>query len=182
MANNVYALQLAKELNLTVIGGIGLNIYNNFTVGYLSNIFVDFTYYYSLELNLKEIWYDDNGYIYSEGIIPIMTLCHCPIQLNTTCDCAHCKYIDINYVDKTGSVFKIARKQLTKCYFNILNCVPISCIHKYGRQQNVVVNLVDSSVSKQIIDNVERLKSGKKCDIIYSNNRFTTGHLYRGVK
>lgn len=186
VANNVYGIELATNLDLKLIAGLGLNIYNRYTADLLKRNHKDFKFIYSIELHNSEIWDDDCGYIYAEGAIVLMTLCHCPIILNTNSSCNDCKFTNITYTDKTNAKFTITRKKLIKCYFELINGVPISICHKLPEFRNVCINLIDNQAASQTISSYNKLfQSGKQdiiyLDKIYDDNCFTCGSYNRGV-
>ncbi|MDE5654592.1 MAG: hypothetical protein K2I46_03180, partial [Clostridia bacterium] len=106
---------MAKKYGKALIGGIGLNVFNENCSKVLG---LDY-YINSVELTNKEISKD--GMVYAYGRLPIMTLMHCPIQVNTHCDCNSCKYIgEFSYYDRRGE-YKIERLKLANCQFVLYN-------------------------------------------------------------
>lgn len=182
VANNVYALELASLCNLAIIGGLGLNIFNSYTANYLKHDYKLFKYIFSCELTSNEIWEDENGYLFSQGELILMTLCHCPLALNIENKCSKCNYSDLVYTDKTNAKFLVSRKKLINCYFEIKNCLPISLVHKLNVFENTCINLINNTAVEQTIMCYNELYKGIKQNKIYSDNYFTTGHYNRGVK
>ncbi|MEG1922956.1 MAG: DUF3656 domain-containing protein [Clostridia bacterium] len=161
VANNIYAISFAKEHLLKFIGGLGLNISNKATAEYLYKKGAE-AFIYSMELSKRDI--DKiglGGYIFTQGDIYNMTLSHCPYKLVFGYeDCLKCKCDDgdMEYVDELSNHFKIQRRKISKCYFNIINC-------------SVLKTDIDIKYKRQYIN--------------YSNkeeNRFTRGRLFKGVK
>ena len=112
VAENIYAIQFAEDNGLKVIGGAGLNIFNSRspTVYGITN------YVNSVELLPGEI---KDGYVLNSDKIQVMTLTHCPVQLNTKCTCASCKYTKpFNYTTNSLSI-QIVREKVGFCYFNM---------------------------------------------------------------
>lgn len=108
LADNLYGVYLAKKYDKMLIGGIGLNIFNS---NYSSVIGLDY-YINSVELTDREAI---GGMTYAYGKLPIMTLVHCPVQINTGCNCNTCKYSgEFSYFDKRGK-YKIERIKLANC-------------------------------------------------------------------
>lgn len=127
VANNVYALQLSKEADCEVIGGLGLNIANKHTVEMLKERFGMKYFIYSQELTRKECSEiaDPGGYIFLSGDIYDMTLSHCPYMTSLKYkDCAECKATSgpLEYVDELGNRFAIVRRKVGRCYFSLINC------------------------------------------------------------
>lgn len=172
VADNLYGVYLAKKYGLSVVGGIGLNIYNE----NIAKILGLDEYIYSVELNKGELW--KGGIIYAYGPLPVMTLLHCPVQVNTGCTCRDCKYDgDFYYADKRGK-FLIRRTKLNYCQFTLFNQQIIDIIGKTnGWDYPVYLNLSDCDLNKaaEIKEKYENM-SGK------SEENSTYGHLFRGVK
>ena len=175
VCDNIYAVALAKKYNLVAIGGIGLNIYNTQAMNELQ---LDYAIA-SVELNTKELKGLDKNKIcvFSYGYIPVMTLSHCPIQLNTNCTCSTCKYSgDFYYKDKKCS-YLVKRTKIKHCYFNLYNPNIMDIRGKFDKipYQNYI-NMVqlDKRAAKQVLADYLS-KSGEK------QENSTCGHLFRGV-
>ncbi len=97
VANNYYALFFDTE----IIGGAGLNVYNNFCATTLDLPVISAE---SMEFNKINF--------------PYMTLRHCPLKSHLKSDCNKCFY-DNNYAYKmeNGKILKLKRKKLTTCTF-----------------------------------------------------------------
>ena len=119
VAENIYAIELAREKGLKVFGGVGLNIFNSRAAG----VYGLTNYVNSVE---SDVYDTKNGYVYSSDKVMVMTLTHCPVQLSTKCTCATCKYENVlNY--KTSSLsIQIKREKVGYCYFNIFLDKPIN--------------------------------------------------------
>lgn len=114
VANNIYGLMYPAK---KVIGGLGLNIVNNFAVNFLNDLGID-TYIKSIEEYLSKSLGGGNTYA---GKIPLMTLCHCPYKVNFGGDCSKCKYKEgLVYRQESGKEFEIRRYRLNNCYFELL--------------------------------------------------------------
>ena len=172
IADNLYAVYLAKKFNKLLIGGIGLNIFNN---QYSKVLGLDRAIN-SVELNKNELL--DEEIIYGYGRLPIMTLLHCPVQVNTKCDCKTCKYNgEFSYYDRRGE-YRISRYKLNFCQFELYNQQIIDIRSKI---QNFNSDFyLDLRGLKR--DEILRILSDfvKKSGISVDNS--TYGHLYRGVK
>ncbi|MDE6275033.1 MAG: U32 family peptidase [Clostridia bacterium] len=171
LADNLYGVYLAKKYDKTLIGGIGLNIFNS---NYPDIIGLDY-YINSVELANRELV---GGMTYAYGKLPIMTLLHCPVQINTGCNCNTCKYMGtFSYFDKRGE-YKIERQKISHCQFILYNQQIVDIRNKISMiNGNYYLNLVGSSKSEilKIIDDF-----CKKCGNSVDNS--TYGHLFRGVK
>ena len=172
IADNLYAVYLARKYGKMVVGGIGLNIFNNSYPKILGlNSAIN-----SVELSKNELI--ENGIVYGYGKLPIMTLLHCPVQVNTKCDCNTCKYKgDFSYFDKRGE-YQISRNKLHYCQFELYNQQIIDVRNKISSLNAVFyLNLRSCNEDKivEIIDDFIK-KSG------VSDDNSTYGHLFRGVK
>ncbi len=172
LADNLYGVYLAKKYGKSLIGSIGLNVYNE---NYSKIIGLDY-YINSIELTNKEI--ANSGMVYAYGRLPIMTLLHCPIQVNTRCDCSNCKYSgEFSYYDKRGE-YKIERVKLANCQFILYNQQIVDIRNKISIVKgNYYLNLL-SCKNDEISEIIEDFS--KKCGKSVDNS--TYGHLFRGVK
>ena len=171
LADNLYGVYLAKKYGKSLVGGIGLNIFNS---NYSNCIGTDY-YVNSVELTNRE---SVGGMIYAYGKLPIMTLLHCPIQINTGCDCNNCKYTgEFSYFDKRGE-YKVERIKVVHCQFILYNQQIVDIRNKISFVKgNYYLNLCGCSKDgvNTTIDNF-----CKKCGNSVDNS--TYGHLFRGVK
>jgi len=169
VANNVYALQLGKELGINVIGGIGLNIANLATKDFLAERFNVKEFIFSIELSESEIVQTDrdNGFVFVRGAVTNMTLTHCPYKIAYKYnDCKSCKCNEVKngylyLTDEIGNKFKIKRRRVASCYFNLLNCLPVN----YGDERLLIHDYY--------VDLTDRASE---------NGQFTKGRLFKGVK
>ena len=171
-ADNLYGVYLAEKYELKIVGGIGLNIYNH-TAGEILGLDDEM---YSVELNKSELW--EGSILYAYGPLPVMTLLHCPVQVNTGCTCSDCKYDgDFYYADKRGK-YKIKRTKLNYCQFNLYNQQITDIIGKtQGWKYRVYLNLTECDTAKalNVICKYNVMKG-------ISEENSTYGHLFRGVK
>lgn len=172
IAENIYALYLAKKYEKKIIGGIGLNIFNNSYSKIMGlNGFVN-----SVELNKNELI--ENGIVYGYGKLPIMTLLHCPVQVNTKCDCNTCKYKgNFSYFDKRGE-YQISRNKIHYCQFELYNQQIIDVRNKLLSLNAVFYLNLKGCDGAKIVEIV--IDFTKKSGI--SDENSTYGHLFRGVK
>lgn len=179
VANNLYALELAKENNLEVILGLGLNIYNREAACILGEGLKIRAYLASQELTLKEIKDDmSDAHIFAGGQITVMTVAHCPIKVNLGSDCKKCRFKPLYYKDKTGRNFYIQRKQVSRCYFEIENCVPLDATKKINFPGKFYLKF-DGDVEE--VKHFYILSRGKDDDY-RKTGKFTSGHLSNSVK
>ncbi|MDE5755502.1 MAG: U32 family peptidase [Clostridia bacterium] len=171
LADNLYGVFLAKKYGKSLIGGIGLNVFNS---NYADCVGLDY-YINSVELTNKEAV---GGMAYAYGKLPIMTLLHCPVQINTGCNCGNCKYSGkFSYFDKRGE-YEIERIKVANCQFILLNQQIVDIRNKISIiDGNYYINLHDCNGDQisSILDNFCK-KSGNSVD------NSTYGHLFRGVK
>lgn len=172
IADNIYAIYLARRYPKLIVGGIGLNIYNSNYPKILGlNCAVN-----SVELNKNELIAD--ALIYGFGRLAVMTLLHCPIQVNTNCNCSDCKYNgNFSYFDKRGE-YKLERIKLKYCQFELYNQQIVDIRNKISQfNGNFYLDLrsLNQKDVEMIINNFVK-KSGVSVD------NSTYGHLFRGVK
>ena len=184
VANNLYGILLAKELNKKIICGLGLNIFNDRALDSLrqicGNLFESFVY--SKELTLNEIndFSDKSGYIFAEGEICVMTLAHCPVQVSYNCNCGTCKYKgDLSYTDKTNRKFALKRKKVYNCYWEIYNCYPLSGVKKLFKAGRYLLKTNDNNL-QQVYAHYSAINASQNSN--YQPNEYTTGHLSKKTK
>ncbi|MDE6188671.1 MAG: U32 family peptidase, partial [Clostridia bacterium] len=172
VADNLYGVYIAKALDIAVIGGIGLNVYNS---RYSKIIGLDGAIN-SVELNRRELV--DDGIIFGYGKLAIMTLLHCPVQANTGCDCADCKYKDgFSYYDKRGE-YKIERIKVKYCQFELYNQQIVDVRNKISLLDGDFYINLSGCAQDDIVKIVDDFS--KKSGVGVDNS--TYGHLFRGVK
>jgi putative protease len=171
--NNPSGYYLAKEMNLKVFSGTGLNIFNDYDIAFAKGFGSD--YAFSSELSyygIKNEIYDKSGFIFIYGDIDLMTMTACPVKPIYGGDCGQCRYKGvITLKDRINENFYIKRYKLAKCYFNILNGKKLNAIKK-DIKYNLLFNFAGET------DNITK-------DIYHLNNvegSYTNGHTYREVK
>lgn len=126
-AENVYALELGRELGLEIYGGAGLNILNS-----------DALYMYeksgltaatlSFEINMakaEKIKCAVKRGIVAYGRLPLMRVRNCPCKSERGCgDCAG----DRSLTDRKNEVFPVLCEN--RMYSTVLNCVPLHIAEK----------------------------------------------------
>ncbi|MGN0789779.1 MAG: hypothetical protein ACI4MY_07550, partial [Christensenellales bacterium] len=175
VCDNIYAVALAKKCGLAAVGGYGLNIYNR---GAIAELGLDYTIA-SLELNVGQLKSFDREQImvFGYGWVQVMTLSHCPVQLNTGCNCANCKYEgEFWYKDKIAD-YLVVRYKAGRCYFALHNPSIVDVRGKFAQiPYNLYINALGLSKEQlncTLEDFVQR--RGQK------SNNCTCGHLFRGV-
>ena len=175
VCDNIYAVALAKRYGLAAVGGYGLNIYNR---GAIAELGLDYTIA-SLELNVGQLKSFDREQImvFGYGLVQVMTLSHCPVQLNTGCNCANCKYEgEFWYKDKIAD-YLVVRYKAGRCYFALHNPSIVDVRGKFAQiPYNLYINALGLSreqLNCTLEDYVQR--RGQK------SNNSTCGHLFRGV-
>ena len=166
---------LVKFACKKIVGGIGLNIYNNNCINFLPlNDYVA-----SVELTGKELLCMQKPVVYAYGRVRLMTLTHCPVKLNSGGDCARCRYKgDLEYRDRFGT-YPVSRCRVAFCYFALRNVAltDITCKTKpsaFGGK--ILLDMVNCSM-EDIARTLARYKNGGA-----SGSGVTSGHLFRGVK
>lgn len=173
ICENYYSLWLAKKYSLKAIAGIRLNVFNS----HFSEISGVDSAIYSPELTLQEI--DDinsNGFVYAYGILPVMTFCHCPVQVSTGCSCDRCAYNgDFTYRDKIAE-YLIKRTRIKRCYFELHNPAIVDISAKADKiRYNLYINMVNCN--RNPLDVVKSVTQGG-----VSQSGSNCAHLFRGVK
>jgi|AGTN01.3.fsa_nt_gi Collagenase and related proteases len=116
LAENFGIVGLARENKLSYGGGIGLNIFNTSTLGFLGD--ADFLTA-SPELAEEEIApLLSAGCFYFSGRLPIMTLAHCPIKL-VGGSCSGCKYGEGITYREGKRVYGLKRSRMKLCSFTL---------------------------------------------------------------
>lgn len=174
-ADNIYAVQIAIEQKRKIIGGLGLNIFNNEHAKMLGiKNFVA-----SSELSREDIEsLGEKCCIYSLGYLPLMTFCHCPIQHFTNCKCADCKYDDYSLSDNFGK-FEVRRNKLVNCYFELYN----NALHFIPKEElakdcNALIDFTMLNENENLIDDY----LNNSCNIEDKGIKLTRGQFLRGVK
>ena len=111
LVENIYGISVAREYNFNYILGSGMNIMNKFASYYLgSNEYIS---------SREKDNISSNEHILVSDKILVMTLTHCPIQINTGCSCASCKYQGEFIYSNNSLDLILEREKLNHCYFNV---------------------------------------------------------------
>ncbi|MBO4289984.1 MAG: U32 family peptidase, partial [Lachnospiraceae bacterium] len=121
LAENLGAVELAKEFGFMVHGGMFLNVLNSEALQQYRNMgLADVTL--SFELAFAEsrgLAAPDTGFV-TYGYLPLMKFRSCPAQGKNGCGC--CSGLN-ELVDRKGERFPIVCRE--KQYSELLNCVPM---------------------------------------------------------
>ena len=172
---NLGALALAREFGKHIVGGIGLNIYNNKCM----DILPPGKYCASCELTLKELEPLAGALVYAYGRVRLMTLTHCPVKLNFGGSCSACRHQEgLQYKDGFG-VYPLRRVRVANCYFSLYNPVCTDISGKAGLKEkfggNILLDMVEYD-TRELSHALTRFESGA------AQSGVTCGHLFRGVK
>lgn len=130
--SNLGSLKYMKDrFNLKLHGDIGLNVFNNFTLGYLKNHGLG-SITLSPELNITQIKnIEESSNAFTEAIVygylPVMVTKHCPMSLVKGCkndkNCSSCNFAKgYGIKDRVGAIFYMDRRE---GFSNIYNSVPL---------------------------------------------------------
>lgn len=176
LCHNIGALHIAKQLDMVLHGGFGLNIVNTFDLLWAEEYGIK-DCELSFELTFERINALGGNIgrgIISYGYLPLMLCRNCPNK-SAGIDCKSCKNRS-KMTDRKNKMFYL------KCDGNcteILNCVPlfIACeeISKLSTTFNVLTFTVENYV-----ENVENIKDFNWISML--NCKFTRGLYKRGVE
>lgn len=115
VANNIYGLSYIQQ-GFDVLGGVYLNIANDFSALYLKKLGV-VNFVNSFEHFANGF---DKGLTFV-GKPALMTLCHCPFKTSYDYSkCQDCKYTDnLVYKNQSGKEIKITRTKIVNCLFEL---------------------------------------------------------------
>ncbi len=143
LADNVYAVEYARQNGIPYIAGIGLNIFNSIAFDY----FADAKYIViSPEIGADAELLDRGGVIFAAGHLPLMTLAHCPFSVTrgACCSCAD-RGRTISYKDGTNR-FDIVPTICRNCQFTLYNGIVHNLLSKLkGMSYNVYINMLNTT-------------------------------------
>ena len=116
VANNISGLSFLED-GYEVIGGVYLNIANNFTVIALNNLGVK-----NVVKSFENFAGDFNIGLTFCGKPALMTFCHCPYKTSFgNSDCESCKFTDsLEYKAQNGKIFSVRRCKIKNCVFELV--------------------------------------------------------------
>ncbi len=173
-ANNLAAVNLAREAGLRIMGGSFLNITNSHSLRVLEELGAD-EGTLSCELSLKEISQLKSGLdtgIISYGYLPLMLVKNCPLKNGRSCrDCDHKGYL----TDRTGTRFPV------RCSFEmseLFNSTPIYLADKLADVENVDYQILYFTIeTAQQVDQIIQAYREQTP----AQGSFTRGLYYRSV-
>ncbi len=147
LADNVYAVELAREKTIPYIAGMGLNIYNS----------VAFDYYFdaeyimpSPEIGLNNLL-EKGGVLFTLGRLPLMTLTHCPFSVLYRSECVCKKRGEMLYYKSGRYTFPILPTSGKDCQFTLYNGVPHNLLSRIaGMGYNNYINLATYTSLEQL--------------------------------
>lgn len=155
VCENIYGLEFCLEYNKIPMLGIGMNMFNKKVCKNL-NVSLGIN---SLELSKNELV---DNFVYSYGVIPLMTFTHCPIQLNTGCNCANCKYKGDFYYSNRENNFRVVRHKLKYCYFEMYHSKVLSLLNENIRLKYLnAENLSRSELNSLLNNDISNINSFK---------------------
>ncbi len=174
-AENYGGVLFAKDNDLHVFAGNGLNLTNAVSVqNFLGYAHASY-YAVSKELNAQEAAAlgGEKAFVLSLGDIKIMDLCYCPF--GKTCSVCDRKQA-YTLTDESGREFPVRRYVAadTSCRFEVYNCAAL-----IGRGVRGMGKLIDVSVTKDKRAAVCAADDEGKQKEIYQ--AYTSGHFKRGV-
>lgn len=174
-AQNLYALSLAKEMGLKVLGGFHLNILNSLSLSEYKKFGVDEADI-SFECNLQ--WFNNLKKsipcgIVAYGKMPLMTFRACPLKSNKGCgSCSGKRHL----TDRHGNEMKILCRN--KQFTQMINPYPINMCDKIDQLKNadhITLYFTDESPSEclAIINKTKTKESAVK--------EFTRGLYFKEI-
>ena len=152
VSNNIYGLHYANTHQ--VIAGLGMNVFNNYTIQFLKDLGVS-AYLLSIEQQLSNITMLKNLYVYSLGYVPLMTFAHCPYKTIYKNTCKTCKFTKgLSYTDVSGNKFCIVRHQLSQCYFELLNSKLINNLGSVDAQKYIDLRYLTETQVDKVLESV----------------------------
>lgn len=195
--NNLAQVEIFKDEDIKKIADIGLNIFNSYT----ANEFIKMGFeklILSPELNIKQIRniaknFADKIEIVSHGLIPVMTMPHCPMSIVKNCkdssNCDMCKFAKGFFVRDTMDVdFLVERRDGIS---EIYNSYPIMLIDKIEEFKKIGVSSYKLNLRGDIEKTIDiyskalkgyEYSDGKTRDLLIEKfGHITYGHYNRGI-
>lgn len=174
-AENYGAIQFAKEHNLAVFAGTGLNVFNRVAVAGLLQL--PFVRYYAVSKELNEAeaqaLMGSQAFMLQSGNIKLMDLCYCPFEKK----CSACDKKDVyQLTDEAGRVFPVRRYVAAngQCRFEVYNCAQL-----IGGEKSAYGTLLDCTLIANKQAAVTAVGNPMAQKEIYQT--YTSGHAKRGV-
>ena len=172
---NYGGIVYARERNLKIFAGTGLNLINQLSINAFLAIPKAEYYAISKEANEEEAraLVSEKAFLLSSGGIKIMDLCYCPF--GKTCSVCDKKSV-YTLTDESGREFPVRRYVAAdgNCRFEVYNCADLIGIGLKNAGALLDLTLVkDKQLAVDAKDNELEQKK------VYKN--YTSGHLKRGV-
>ena len=172
---NYGGIVYARERNLKIFAGTGLNLINQLSINAFLVIPKAEYYAISKEANAEEAraLVSEKAFLLSSGGIKIMDLCYCPF--GKTCSVCDKKSV-YTLTDESGREFPVRRYVAAdgNCRFEVYNCADLIGIGLKNAGALLDLTLVkDKQLAVDAKDNELEQKK------VYKN--YTSGHLKRGV-
>ena len=172
---NYGGIVYARERNLKIFAGTGLNLINQLSINAFLAIPKAEYYAISKEANAEEAraLVSEKAFLLSSGGIKIMDLCYCPF--GKTCSVCDKKSV-YTLTDESGREFPVRRYVAAdgNCRFEVYNCADLIGIGLKNAGALLDLTLVkDKQLAVAAKDNELEQKK------VYKN--YTSGHLKRGV-
>ncbi|MBL7575572.1 putative protease [Peptoniphilus asaccharolyticus DSM 20463] len=195
--NNLSQISLLKDFKIDKVADIGLNVFNKVTVSKLLEMgFIRVCL--SPELNkeqIREIAKEYGEYIevVSHGLLPVMTMLHCPMSVNLACsidsNCEKCKYSKGFYLeDARGEKFLVERSSNIS---EIFNSHPIMLSDKIKTFMDCGIESFKLNLREDVYETIKVYKNilnreafdgiNIKNNLIDKYGNITYGHYNRGV-
>ncbi len=166
-----FGIEYAKQKNLKIFVGVGINVFNSYDYTHLKSLNID-NISASKELSSRNILSISNNLsVLSCGDNALMNLIYCPFDKK----CNNCLYKDKTIIkDENGYSFRLFRYKISECRFMLFNCARILT-------KNILNNEIfaffdeDYNLIKQIIE-VKDLQVRKN---LIKN--YTYGNYLKGV-
>lgn len=174
-AENYGAFMFAKEHNVKIFVGTGLNVFNVYSAeAFLNDENVSY-YAISKETTLtqQKALRSKKAFAFLLGDVKVMDLCYCPFgKTCKTCD----KKTVYELTDENGRVFPVRRYLSANgsCRFEVYNCVT-----KIGKREENIGALLNFTLQNAQAEILTSLKDIQKQKEIFT--RYTIGHDTKGI-
>ena len=171
---NYGGITFAKERNLKIFAGTGLNLINKCSINAFLKEENAAYYAISKEVNTQEgnVLAGENAFVLASGNIKIMELCYCPFGKN----CGVCDKKEVyTLTDENGRAFPVRRYLAAdnSCRFEVYNCADLVGLGLKNAGRLLDLKLVkDKQAAAKALTEEEQKE-------IYENH--TSGHFKRGV-
>lgn len=186
VADNLYGIMLGKECDLPVFAGLGLNIANDYALDFFNRI----CGVQPFALISKELTFDEinsisasNKCSFTFGDFCVMSVRHCPNQLNLKAKCDDCAPKPLLYTDGGGRKFKLFRRKISSCTWDVYNELQLSAGKGTGKIENHFIEYVLPDIGLNINGVLHACKENLSRTDMKSelNGKFTSGLLQRGI-